>query len=113
MAEDPGVWLALKSGLVPGPSVLHVVGFDAEPAVAFPNSPVEERLLTREQFDAVMTFVDRSFDRQGLERGASLGPGLYGDSRFYAALGDYHLLYTCNDWLDDALAASTTPLKSR
>lgn len=106
MANDPGVWLALKSGMIPGPAVLHLVGFEQAPAIAFPDSPVEERLLSKEQFDAIIAFVDRSFAREKQKLSASLGPGLYGDSRFYPAKGEYHLLYTCNDWLDDALAAA-------
>jgi uncharacterized protein (TIGR02117 family) len=111
MAKEPDVWLALKSGLIPGPAVLHLVGFDQAPGIAFPYSPVEERLLSKEQFAAIIVFIDRTFAREGQRFSASLGYGLYGDSRFYPANGTYHLLYTCNDWLDDALAAADSVIK--
>jgi Protein of unknown function (DUF2459) len=35
---------------------------------------------------------------------------LYGDSKFYSARGRYHLLYTCNTWIADALRAAGLPI---
>jgi uncharacterized protein DUF2459 len=43
---------------------------------------------------------------------APLGPGLYGDSRFYPAHGQFHLFNTCNTWAARALQAAGYPMSS-
>ncbi len=40
-----------------------------------------------------------------------LGKGLYGDSIFYRATGNYYLLKTCNVWTAKALRYAGCPVK--
>jgi hypothetical protein len=40
----------------------------------------------------------------------SLGPGLYGNSRFYLSRETYHLFNTCNVWTARALRAAGLPI---
>ena len=42
---------------------------------------------------------------------AALGPGLYGDSRFYPAWESFHLFRTCNVWTAQALRAAGLPFR--
>jgi Protein of unknown function (DUF2459) len=38
-----------------------------------------------------------------------LGPGLYGPSLFYRAVGAFHLFNVCNHWIADLLDAAGVP----
>ena len=40
----------------------------------------------------------------------SLGPGLYGNSRFYLSRETYHLFKTCNVWTARVLRAAGLPM---
>lgn len=41
---------------------------------------------------------------------AALGPGLYGESRFFASDKTYHLFNTCNTWTASMLRAAGFPI---
>jgi len=45
-----------------------------------------------------------TFERDATGKIIRLGRGLYGDSRFFAANGKFHLFRTCNVWTGQALA---------
>src|SRR5262249_54407878 len=77
---------------------------------AFAAGDVLEIRLSRPGFEALAQFVDNSFDREGQRAASRRGPGLYGDSAFYAARGRYHLWHTCNTWVADALRAGGLPI---
>ena len=100
MAKKPGVAMAVGAALVPGRSVLHVVGLPASPGrerarwtalVPIPCTDVELRDVCRA--------LGASFERDAAGRAPRLGPGLYGvRSGFYAARGRYWIGDTCNSW---------------
>ncbi len=104
MATDPGVWLALKAALWPSAGVLHVVGFDNPPATEFSAAEIVTIPMTTAALKALTGYIDDSIDRS--EAPYTLGPGLYGDSIFYAATGRFHMFNTCNTWTARALATS-------
>ncbi|MCY1378848.1 hypothetical protein D9M69_665140 [compost metagenome] len=60
----------------------------------------------------LLAFVAGAFTRSSAGALVMLGPGLYGESRFYRAEGRYSMRYTCNTWIAEALAASGCPLAS-
>lgn len=101
--KDPGVATTLRAGLWPTPSVLHVAGFRNNPALAFAKEDREEIPLDAEGFAALTGFIHGSFERGEGARADALGPGLSSNSRFYAARGNFHILYTCNTWTARAL----------
>ena len=105
---DAGVSLAIRAAFLSKASVLHVVGLPA--GKAFAAGDVVEIRLSRLGFDGLARLVDGSFDRGGQRAASPQGRGLYGDSRFYAARGRYHLFYTCNTWIADALRAAGLPI---
>jgi uncharacterized protein (TIGR02117 family) len=108
--RDAGVALAIRAAVLSKASVLHVVGLPTRPKQVFATGDVVEVRLSRPGFEALVRFVDGSFDREGQRAASPRGPGLYGDSAFYSARGRYHLLYTCNTWIADALRAGGLPI---
>lgn len=101
--------LALRALLRPGnASVLHVVGtFD--PRSAFPQARMGALDLSAEGFDRLVAKVDATFARGDDGFPQVLGPGLYGPSLFYRAVGDFHVLHVCTHWVADILDAAGVP----
>lgn len=110
-ARDPGLWLTLKAALVPTPSVLHVVGFRDPPADYFPASEIVELALPRRDFERLAKYIHDAHAREDKQPVAPLGPGLYGDSRFYPARETFHLFNTCNVWTARALRSAGLPVR--
>jgi uncharacterized protein (TIGR02117 family) len=89
-------------------SVLHVVGaFD--PRIAFPRARLAALDLSEAGFDRLIAKVDATFARRDDGFPKELGPGLYGPSLFYRAIGDFHILHVCNHWVADILDAAGVP----
>jgi uncharacterized protein (TIGR02117 family) len=109
---DPGVGDALAAVLVPGPSVLHIVGFRGPVRQVFPASEVIALSITPGQLAELLAFVRSAYARDASGRPLPLGPGLYGDSRFYAAVERFHLFHNCNVWTARALQAAGVPVGS-
>lgn len=103
-ARNPGPGLALRAALWPTRGVLHTVGLRADPAEEFPASEVVALPTGAAGLARLAAFIDAAHDRRGGAPAAPLGPGLYGDSRYYPAHGRFHLLNTCNRWTARALA---------
>ena len=109
-ARDPGPWLALKAVLSPTPSVLHVVGLRGPPVDHFRASEILEFALSGEGFERLVRHVHDAHERTGAPAAAPLGPGLYGESRFYPARESFHLFRTCNVWTAQALRSAGLPI---
>jgi len=105
-ARDASIGLALSAALVPTPAVVHVVGLERHPADAFPEAEVATLAVGAQGLRRLLAFIDASFARDGAERVAASGPGLYQNSRFYPATGQFHLFNTCNTWTANALVAA-------
>lgn len=105
--------LAIRAGLWPSESVLHVVGVTAPPAHYFAGSPLVAIPVSDDELRELSTFVHDAYAKDASGRAIRLGPGHYGHSAFYLAREKYHLLSTCNTWSARALRAAgcpTTPL---
>lgn len=110
--QDSGesVALGIKALFFPTGAVVHLHGFNGAPAANFPKSEVVEIYLTPDGYAKLLEFLYGSFARTSDGAVERLGPGLYGLSRFYRATGTYSLLYTCNTWVAEALAAGGVPI---
>jgi uncharacterized protein (TIGR02117 family) len=109
--------MALRALFWPGnPSVLHVVGLNESPAVVFGNSELVPIRLSTDGFASMLAMLDATFARtERAELPPDLGPGLYGPSLFYRAVGAFHIFNVCNHWvarLLDAAGVPTSPLLS-
>lgn len=108
--RDQGLWGTLKAALWPTPSVLHVVGVRGPVARYFRASEVVELMLSRDGFERLVRYIHDAHERTGAAAAAALGPGLYGNSRFYPAWESFHLFRTCNVWTARALRAAGLPI---
>ncbi|MBD1823195.1 DUF2459 domain-containing protein [Cyanobacteria bacterium FACHB-DQ100] len=70
--------------------------------------------LDREQYLSFVRFIENSFARDAQNKLIYIKPGAATTDGFYAALGDYSALRTCNTWSAEALDAASinTPLWS-
>ena len=111
MGRDQGFWGTLKAALGHTQSVLHVAGFRGLPANTFRGSEVIELSIPREGFDRLVRTIHDAHERAGAAAAAPLGPGLYGDSRFYPAWQQFSLFNTCNVWTAGALRSAGLPVE--
>ncbi len=112
-ADEPSAGLALRAALWPTASVMHVVGFSGDPARYFSASEVIDICVSNSAYGRMLDFIMESFERGPDGEVIPLGPGLYGNSRFYRAKGSFHLFNTCNTWAARAVAATGTPVSTR
>jgi uncharacterized protein (TIGR02117 family) len=107
---EPTLGMKLKAVLFPTKSVLHIVGFNDPVHSYFPNSEIIEIALSYEGFEQLCKYIEQSYAKD--ERGESqpLGPGLYGNSKFYQSRESYHGFKTCNVWTARALRAAGCPV---
>ena len=101
--------VALRALFRPGnAAVLHVVGaFD--PRIAFPQAKMAALDLSEAGFDRLVAMLDASFARDDVGLPQDRGPGLYGPSRFYGAVGTFNLRHVCTRWVADLLDAAGVP----
>ena len=104
--------LALKAALLPNASVLHVVGLPGPVEDFFAGEEIVELRLSQDALRGLVGYVSNSYARPEGGRTASIGPGLYGDSRFYPARDHFHLFNTCNSWTVSALRAAKLDVPS-
>ncbi|WP_434559373.1 DUF2459 domain-containing protein [Pseudomonas sp. R1-6] len=102
--------LALRALFGSTATVLHAVKIDGDPRRRFAVSEVIEVRVTEDGYRRLLAFVAGTFTHSATGTLTVLGPGLYGDSRFYRSEGSYSLFYTCNAWVAEALAASSCPM---
>ncbi|MCH8961161.1 MAG: DUF2459 domain-containing protein [Bacteroidetes bacterium] len=103
---DPGVGKLLKAGLWPTKSVLHIVGFSRRVTAYFPRSEIIRIDVPEAGVDALAAYVHHAYARDDEGQPLALGPGLYGESRFYAGRQRYHVFKNCNTWAARALRAA-------
>lgn len=111
-APEVTLGLALRALFRSQATVLHVVKVSEDPQRYFAGSEMIELRVTEDGYRQLLAFVARTFTRSPKEEVEALGPGLYGNSRFFRAGGSYSLSYTCNTWVAEAVAASGLPISS-
>lgn len=107
---DVTITMAVRSLFSAGnASVLHVVGFHGDPRQVFRGGRVVGLHLSEPGFERTIRGIDGSFARADSGRPVELGPGLYGPSLFYRAVGAYHLFNVCNHWIGVQLSEAGVP----
>ncbi len=109
--REPTIGMKLRAALRPTPAVLHMAGLPFHPRDVFPANEVVELTTTTQGFEALIAYLDASFDRGGAERAQASEPGLYRFSLFYPANGEFHLFNTCNTWTARGLKAGGWPIR--
>jgi uncharacterized protein (TIGR02117 family) len=111
-SPDPGLLITLSAAFAPTPSVLHLVGVRGSPLTAFRHSEIVEIRLPRDAVAGLVRYIDAAHLREGGAAAQALGPGLYGDSRFYPGRERFHIGRTCNVWTAGALRAAGLPVRN-
>lgn len=109
-AKDPGIVDGAKALFWRNPSVLHVVGFRGPPARFFPDFTMVRVELSEPGMAQLCAFVRESYARDAAGKAQPLGPGLYGEGRFYRATGSYYFPKMCNFWTARALRRAGCPI---
>jgi len=107
---DPHLGFTLKAALLPTASVLHIVSFNGQVPDYFPYSEIIRIKLSSAGFEHLSLMIASSFALDKAGNIKSLGPGRYGNSRFYLSRETYHLFNTCNVWTARALRTAGLPI---
>jgi len=110
MGRDQGFWGTLRVALGSNPSVLHVAGIRGPLPGSFPASEIVELSLPAAGYERLIRYIQDAYDRSVAPVVAPLGPGLYGDSRFYPGRESFSLLRTCNVWTAQGLRDAGLPV---
>jgi uncharacterized protein (TIGR02117 family) len=87
-------------------SVIHAVAVAGDVSRFFPNSEVQKLCLSDAAASSLFDFVASSFARNQQGEIIELKNGIYGNSQFYAGIGDYYLFNTCNKWTAKGLRSA-------
>ena len=110
--RNQSMWDALRAAFGSNnPSALHVAGVRGPLQRNFPASEIIEVRVSRDGFDRLVRYIQNEYDRAGAPVAAPLGPGLYGDSRFYPARRPFSLARTCNVWTAQGLREAGLPIE--
>jgi uncharacterized protein (TIGR02117 family) len=106
-----GAWVVLKAALWPRPGALHVASCSGSVVTCFPYSRIISLDLPDSALRRLSERLGGSFSRDGRPKAAPLGPGLYGESRFYPSRDKFYVLRTCNVWTAGLLRAAGYPIR--
>jgi len=105
-AEDITSGVTLKAIFLPTDSVVHAVLVPLKVDRYFKNSEVEKLCLEDSELESLIKFISSSFYRDESGNILKLNHGIYGDSQFYKAKGDFHIFNTCNKWTAKGLESA-------
>jgi uncharacterized protein (TIGR02117 family) len=98
--------LTIRAIFWPTESVIHAVAVPGKADKYFPNSHVEKICLNGIEYSSLVKFIENSFFKNEEDGVVKLKKGIYGDSQFYKAVGDYYLTNTSNKWTAKALKSA-------
>lgn len=98
--------ITLKAVFWPTDSVIHAVAVPRKVESYFANSKVEKVCISGRGYTALVQYISSSFFKDAEGEIVTLKTGLYGSSQFYEAVGDFHLLNTCNNWTAKGLQSA-------
>ena len=98
--------ITLKAIFLPTDSVVHAVAVTQKADKYFKHSEVEKFCLEDYEFKSLVKFISNSFYRDESGNILKLNHGIYGDSQFYKAKGDFHIFNTCNKWTAKGLESA-------
>lgn len=109
-AKKKTLSMTLIAALVPTPAVMHMAAHQAPPEDDSSGLEVISVGLTESGFQSLAQALAAEFERPPGGRAKSISRGLYPDSHFYHARGEFHLFNTCNTWTARMLRAGGVAL---
>lgn len=104
-AKKKTLGMALTAALVPTSAVMHIAALQAPPESNGSEFEALSVKLTEAGFQRLIQALTAEFKRPSGGRAESISRGLYPDSHFYQAHGEFHLFNTCNTWTARMLLA--------
>ncbi len=104
-AKEKTLEMTLAAVLVPTPAIMHIAAFQAPPKDDGKGLEVISIGLTKSGFQSLVQAIAAEFERPSGGRAESISHGLYSNSYFYHAKGEFHLFNTCNTWTARMLRA--------
>ena len=98
--------MTLGAALSPTPAIMHVAGRAQVPVTDGADGSVMPVALSEAGFRRLAQAIAAEFQRPDGARAKAVSPGLYRDSLFYDAQGEFHLFNTCNTWTARMLRAA-------
>ncbi|MFC1588835.1 TIGR02117 family protein [Pseudomonadota bacterium] len=111
-AEEITSGLSMQAIFWPTESVMHVVAVPLSPDAYFPESKVEILHLDKNQYAMLISFIEQSFYKDANGSVIKLKNGIYGNSQFYKAEGDFYWMNTCNKWTAKGLESAGLDISS-
>ena len=105
-AEEITAELALQAILWPTDSVIHAVGIAKVSERYYAHHQVQTLCLDSTHYARLLAFLENSFYKNENGKIIPLTTGVYGNSHFYQAEGDYFLMNTCNKWTAKGLRSA-------
>jgi uncharacterized protein (TIGR02117 family) len=105
-AEEATIGLTLSAIMWPTESVIHAVAVPKKASEYFPNSQIIKLCLSSSEYLSLINFIANSFRKNKKDEILPLGIGIYGNSQFYKATGDFSLTNTCNKWTANGLQST-------
>lgn len=100
----------VMGAMVPNPSVLHIVGWEADPEQVYARMDLIKLEVTPAEFAALCQHITDSYETDSTGHILDLGPGIHGDGKFFRARGSYYFPKTCNVWTARGLQSAGLPI---
>ena len=98
--------VSLSAIFWPTDSVIHSVAVPKNVESFFSDSEIQSICLSDEEFFSLILFISNSFFKDKNGNLEELQKGLYGNSQFYKANDEFHLMNTCNVWTAKGLKSA-------
>jgi len=105
-ANEITTGLTIQAIFWPTESVIHAVAVPEQVDHYFRHSELKSLCLNNEELTSLLLFIQGSFAKDDDGQILPLRSGIYGDSQFYQAIGDYYLMNTCNKWTAKGLKST-------
>lgn len=105
-SDEKSIGLAVGAILGASPAVMHVNGLQAPATEVYLKAEIVTLMMSDDQVIRLATAVSGYFQRVNGARSQPVQPGLYANSLFYHARGEFHMFNTCNTWTARMLQAA-------
>ena len=109
-AKEKTFNMTLAAALIPTPAIMHMAALQAPPEDDGSGLKVISVKLTEPGFQRFVKVLAAEFERPSGGRAKPVSRGLYSNSYFYYAHGEFHLFNTCNTWTARMLLLGGIPI---
>nr|WP_086938935.1 TIGR02117 family protein [Thaumasiovibrio occultus] len=97
-AEQVTSGISARALFTPTTAVMHVVAVPDDVVDYFHHNQILAVPLNATELEQLLIFLTQSFTYDAQGKVIATRDGIYGDSQFYQAQGNYYFMNTCNTW---------------